>query len=278
MTIETITWTDPDGASTTLTDVAGITGRGLPPVDFQDLVVPLQPGSSFRSVRDKARDLVVPILILGDSKTDYRTQLRDLAAQLHPSTSPGVLQVDTVDGLTRELDAWYVDGFQWVEETPNWMVPSLLFRACDPYWRDADWTQVDYTTGTVATFFPFFPLRLSSSEVFASATIDNDGDVDTWPVWNITGPGSGLILRNLTTGLLLSLTATLGAGESVEIDTTPGAKTVTKNDGTNLFGSLSTDSELWALAAGSNSIQIELTGATSASVVSLRYRRRYLVA
>lgn len=278
MTVETITWVDPDGNSTAFVDITGITGRGLPPVDFQDLIVPLQPGSAFRSVRDNARDLIIPILLSEADNVTYRQTLRALAVQLHPSETPGVIQVDTVDGLSREIDAWYVDGFQWVEEYPTWSIPSLLFRACDPYWRDAEWTQEDYVTGTAATFFPIFPLALASSEVFAASTVDNPGDVETWPVWNVTGPGSALVLRNLTTGLVLSLTATLSAGESVSIDTTPGEKTVTKNDGTNLFSGLSDDSELWALAAGSNSLQIELTGATSASAVSLRYRPRYLVA
>lgn len=278
MTTETITWIDPDGDELALVDLRGITGRGLPPVDFQDLIVPLQAGSSFRSVRDQARDLVIPVILSGDTKTEHRTNLRAAARMFHPGDDPGILQVDTVDGLTRQIDAWYVDGFQWLEEFPDYMIPSLLFRAVDPYWRDAEWIQADYATGTVATFFPVFPLRLSSSEVFASATIDNDGDVETWPVWTVTGPGSGLVLRNLTTDTLLSLDETLGAGESVVIDTTPGVKTVTLNDGSNLFASLSDDSELWALAAGSNSLQIELTAATSASIVSLRYRRRWLTA
>lgn len=278
MTVETITWIDPDGDQLELTDLKGITGRGLPPVDFQDLVVPLQPGSAFRSVRDQRRDLVIPVLCDGSSKIDYREQLRTIARRLHPSSTSGVLQVATIDGTTRELDAWYVDGFQWIEEHPDWMTPSLLFRAVDPYWRDVDWAQTDYVTGTAATFFPFFPLSLSSSEVFAADSVDNGGDVESWPMWMVTGPGSGLVLRNLTTGELLALTATLGAGESVTIDTTPGVKTVTKNDGTNLFSGLSSDSSLWSLAPGSNSIQIELTSATSASVVSLRWRRRWLTA
>jgi hypothetical protein len=149
---------------------------------------------------------------------------------------------------------------------------EVELEASDPWWYDASDTALDFTLGTPATFFPLFPLRLSASEVFADATVNNDGDVDAWPVWSVTGPGAGLVLRNLTTGKMLSLNRTLSAGEIVTIDTRPRLKTVTLQDGSNLFSLLS--GSLWPLAVDVNAIRVEFTGATSASVVSLRYRRR----
>ena len=68
-------------------------------------------------------------------------------------------------------------------------------------------------------------------------------------------------------------------GESVTIDTRPGAKTVTKQDGSSLFGQLAFPPQLWSLAQGSNSVRIEFTGASaSASAVTLSYFKRYLSA
>lgn len=150
----------------------------------------------------------------------------------------------------------------------------VRFDASDPWWYDASDSSEDFATGTLATFFPIFPLRLSSSEVFAVATVDNDGDTDAWPVWTITGPGSAIVLRNLTSGLLLSIAATLDVGETVTVDTRRGAKTIVKNDGTNLFSSSTGD--LWPLVEGSNSVQIEMGSATSSSLVNVRWRRRWM--
>lgn len=281
MPVETITWVDPDGAELELFDLAGITGRGLPPVAFNDMVVPLQPGSMFRSVRDMARQLIVPICVQGVSLIDYREQLRTLAGLLHPSTSPGTLRVATVDGLTRELTCWYLDGFGWLEEYPDWSIPSIAFRACDPYWYDASDTEIDFRSGTPATFFPIFPLRLSASEVFADATVNNAGDIDVWPVWEIHGPAaSPIVLRNLTSDTILTLDLALTAGETVTVDTRRGAKTVLAGDGSNRFSDVdwAGGSSMWPLLTGSNSIRVEMAGATSDSLVALRYRHGYLVA
>lgn len=276
MTVETITWIDPDGGTFQLSDMRGITGRGLPPSSFNDMVVPLQPGSMFRSVRDEARQVVVPIVIEGTSTIDYREQLRALAASLHPSESPGTLRVATVDGQTRDLACWYLDGFGWIEEYPTWAIPSLAFRAADPYWYDANDTQADFTPDTPAPFFPFFPLRLSSAEIFASVSIDNPGEVDVWPVWTITGPGSLVTLINHTTDKTLSLQADLEDGETVTIDTRRGQKSVVKDDGSNLFGQLVTGSVMWPLPPGPSTVDILLTDAEAESEASVRFRAGYL--
>jgi hypothetical protein len=101
------------------------------------------------------------------------------------------------------------------------------------------------------------------------------GDVETWPEWIITGPGENIVLRNMSTDEVTSLEVSLDVGETITIDTKPFHKTVTKNDGTNLFYTLTDESSLWALQEGSNSIQIEMANATTDSNIQLTYRNRY---
>jgi hypothetical protein len=141
------------------------------------------------------------------------------------------------------------------------------------------------TTTTVLTsttlyksgsFFPFFPLTLLNSSLFASVTAQNDGDVDAWPIWTIEGPGSSILLRNQTTGKVLSLpSVTLTAGQQVQIDTRPNRRSVTVL-GVNGFSSLSSDSNLWPLVSGANGISIEMGGTGADSRVTLRFTERYL--
>lgn len=282
MTLETLTWVDPIGAEIVLFARRGMTGRMMPPIRYSSDVIPGQPGDLVRDVQHGARQVVVPILADGLSTAAYRALLRSLAELLDPTRGEGMLRSVDGAGIVRELRCCYIDGAGIEENWPTAAVPSLLFHAGDPYWYDGNDTQVDYTLGTPATFFPFFPLRLSSSEVFADSTVANSGGVKTWPVWEILGPGSSLVVRNLDTGESSSLTRELLAGERVTIDTRPRSqivsrpKSVTLQDGTNLFPLFA--GSLWALQPGSNAVRVEMTGATSASLVTLRYRRRFLSA
>lgn len=281
---ETFVWLDADSNSTALKVERQTQGRFAPPTRFVTDTSPTQPGSLVRSTRHESRRLVVPIVVQGATSSELRTNIRNLNYALDPVRGSGQLKVTGPDGTTRIVNAYLEDGMG-LEESLNstvgrtWQRASLQFFCEEPYWLDEVTTSstVAYNT-TTATFFPFFPLRLSSSTVFGATTIDNDGDVQTWPRWTITGPGSAIYLKNLTSGKTLYLNTTLTAGEIVTIDTTPGVRSVTKNDGTNLFQYLSTTSSLWPLLRGSNSIQLEMSSAVTGSAIAYSYERRWLSA
>lgn len=285
-----IQWVDADGTATTIFPgsadaklMFGVSGRFAPSMIFVLERVPLQPGQRFRSVQHGTAVVQLPVDFYGPSAVALRASMRAWVYRLNPTRGTGRIRITAPGGDQRELVCSYSEGLDRAAEDAmdviNRIRSVLTFVTEQPYWQDASDTVQSWTLlSSLATFFPFFPLRLSGSEVFADATVTNDGDVAAWPVWTIGGPGSSPILRNLTTGDMLSLPVTLLAGESVTIDTRPGAKTVTKQDGTSLFGSLAAGSSLWPLAQGSNSIRIEMSGATSVSSVTLTWRRRWLSA
>lgn len=282
-------WVDADGAATEILDgtdiytLPGLAGRMSPSMAFVLQRIPLQPGQRYRDVRHGVAEIKVPVELYGATDIALRASVRSWVRRLDPVRGDGSLLCTAPAGDQRELICRYAEGLdQAVEDEGDvgHRLRAILRFVCEqPYWQDASDTVQSWTLlSSLATFFPFFPLRLSGSEVFADATVTNDGNVEAWPVWTIGGPGSSPILRNLTTGDMLSLPVTLLAGESVAIDTRPGAKTVTKQDGTSLFGSLASPPALWPLAQGSNSIRIEMSGATSVSSVTLTWRRRWLSA
>lgn len=286
-TDELVQWVAPDGTVTQLSGTAeidwvfGVQGRFMPPVDFTEEDVPFQDGTMLREVRARPREVVMPVDFMADDIADLRLQLREIVRLFSPMAGDGRLRITSYDDGQRELVCRYRSGLEIVEEftqVAGWQRAVIVLRAFDPYWADVSDTSQLWTTTEQATFFPFFPLRLSSSEVFVAASVDNAGDVDAWPVWQVIGPGSALVLRNLTTGKSLELATTIAAGSTVTIDTRPGAKTVVDESGANLFGDLSATSDLWSLIAGSNSVQVELGGSTGATQVSLLYKRRYLSA
>lgn len=284
---ETHEWVDVDNGTTVLKVEWNAMDRFAPPSVFVSDTSPTVPGSIVRSVRHQSKEITLPIIMEADDPVSLRYLVRYMNYVLDPVRGKGQLQVTAPDGTQRKTGAYLKEGMGLSEQvnsssTKRWQRAVLVFQTEEPYWLDVATTSqtIAYNT-TTATFFPFFPLRLSSSSVFGSVEIDNTGDVQTWPRWTIMGPGSAIYIKNLTPDSrgetkTLNLNVTLMAGESVTIDTTPGVRTITKNDGTNLFPYLSASSSLWPLLTDSNSIQLEMSSATSSSAISVSYERRWL--
>lgn len=297
-----LTIVDAEGAGFDLDDDAsavrrmrGTTGRFMPKIDRHADTVAFQPGERLRSVRHTAREVAIPIRA-SSTELGLRTTLRDLARRLDPTRGDVTLRNTAIDGAVRQLTCRYDGGLEIDEgegfAPGGYQRAVLVFVAADPYWYDESAIVTSFTAGTPASFFPFFPLRLSSSEVFADASVDNAGDVDAWPVWTIAGPCTELYLRSFADDVfaaaifpfdapaadqVLHLTTTLAAGETLTIDTRPGYKTVTAFDGTNLFSLLDPAARaMWPLNRGSNSIRIEMSGADVGSSVNLSYKQGWL--
>lgn len=280
---ETIIWVDANGTEHILTDqedisvTIGPSGRYMPPIEYSEEETPYQPGSKPKQVKVKAREMDFPVEINGQTQMDIKNKLRSLLKMFNPLKGDGTIKCISPDGSTREIKCRYKGGLEISESGQIWQKFVLVLKAFDPYWYDSNTIVQTFKTGQPATFFPIFPLRLSSSTVFADTSIDNIGDVEAWPEWIITGPGEGIVLRNLTTGEAIRFThddAKLGVGESLVINTKPFVKTVEKNS-KNIFHTMSDDSSLWSLQDGVNSIRLEMSNATEASSIQLSYRPRY---
>lgn len=284
---ETVEWIDANGASTVLQGVTSrhitwnISGRFAPPVRFEEEGIPEQDGLRLRATRYGAREFMLPVWVKASTESELRTSLRSLVKSMNPKRGDGKIRVTSPLGDQREIVCRVSDGLGVIERLGDTSTDiaqqlALTFRAWNPYWQAVSDTSDTYVLGDPAPFFPIFPLRLSSSTVFADASPDNIGDVEAWPVWTIAGPGSSIVLRNLTTGYSMTLSTALGSGETLTIDSRPGVKTVTKGDGTNLFTDLSSASCLWPLDEGVNSVRVEMSAATAASSVTLAFRPNFL--
>lgn len=262
----------------------GPEGRFMPPVALEMDEPPGEPGGRIRSIRHRARELVIPITLDADDPATARAALRTMLRFLDPTRGDSAVRIRSPLGDERELLCRYVSGLEGDEGNTDPALTeyrfSIKMRAPWPYWTDlTDETQA-WSSGVPVSFFPFLPLNLSGSQVIGNTAIDNAGDVESWPVWTITGPGNDFVARNLTTGRVLRWSGTLLASEVLTIDTRPGQlstvpKTVRLQDGTNQFGSLS-ERDLWPLAAGVQTVQVELAAATGASAVQMAWRQNWL--
>jgi hypothetical protein len=280
---ETHEWRSSVGDTIRFVTRTDAKARMMPPVSLTTIRVPQAQGGRFRAARHDERLLALPVVTPGPQAG--RDELRRWARALDPLKGEGTLTVVIGPWAGRQLTCVYEAGLDdLAEEWTLLGLTTLAFRAADPYWQDATESTVTATIDIKAhTWFPFAgswaaqPLVLGASDVFASTTITNTGDVDAWPVVTVTGPGTDLTLTNQTTGTVTHVTGTIAAGSTLTIDTRPGHKTV-RIDGFNAFGRLTDDSTLWPLVPGPNRIAIGFASATTQTQVVFAWRNRWLAA
>lgn len=86
------------------------------------------------------------------------------------------------------------------------------------------------TAGAGGLVFPLvFPLNFGTGSAGGVVTLTNPGRAEAWPLFRLTGPAPGPIITDLDRGWLLRFDPawTLPAGQTIEIDTRPGYRTVT---------------------------------------------------
>ena len=293
---ETWQWIDADGASHTLGEASGLVpgqwvGFGIPPTRRVDRRIPGRPGAYTLDRSYGERTATLQVVVVASSMSGLQQAIDDWAERFNVLRGGGTLRHTRTDGVTvRRLNCDYEAGLEISQAEGVWRAGAqaalLSFFAADPFWYDdTETTETFAASGTSAAFFPIPNattgsfITLTSSEVFGSLVVTNDGDVPVYPTWTIEGPGSSITLRNVTTGKVITLSAngglTLTAGQTLEIDTRPGS-TLIERDSANVAAYLSDASELWPLALGANTIQIEMGGSTADSTVAISYRLAHL--
>lgn len=125
----------------------------------------------------------------------------------------------------------------------------------------------------VGPAIPFFPVFIYSSVVEGVYTLDIEGDEEVWPTWEIGGPGTDLLIENMTTGEALFIEGDIF--EKITIVTDPQLQ--------DIYSDTWTDGQWWdrvdikqgalfPLKAGENKIKVTMVGATQASYVEYKYR------
>lgn len=281
----------------------GIKGFDAPPYTLSIDELPAQDGAAFRSVRATARELFVPLFLWAPTRGQLVNLKRDLVSRLIPKFGKGILKVVETDDFgvlsARYIDCYYSSGMEGDEQDAGQFTYcnfGLILKAVNPWWYGnpitagynlANITPVNFFTGkakgVAGNFLPFSGLSNVWLATGAPQTITIAGDVETWPVWTITGKGGAqFTLSNLTTGKSLTLNYDFTAtGDTVTIDTRPGVKTAVNSANANVWQYFGPNPKLWEFLPGDNQVSFALTlagGATSANIsgnVSFTYRPRY---
>lgn len=287
---EAVVLTEGSGVTTNGVVVQpGIRGFDAPTFQYSYTESPGLDGAHLNKVRVPAREIFIPVYIEGADRGEYLLRKRAFLNAMNPlgSLGPGRLFVIEGDSSMRTIDLYYLDGAEGDEGVSSagfhWCKYGLRFLALDPYFYSTD---VEVRTfrgdvGDLKPFFgtPFFGLNLNKTLSFnGNVTLDVHGDVDSWPIWTIRGPLDSVTFVNNSLNQSFTFTYPLLDGEYVTIDTTPGKKTVKLDDDINLWEYLSPNPQLWPVASYWNEIEIQVTGVTSTTEITIEYVPRFLSA
>jgi hypothetical protein len=196
-------------------------------------------------------------------------------------------------GAVRCIDLRYVDGLSLprTNVTPNTIQAFVMqCKTFDnPTLYDPQLMTLSWTMGAAAGSWSFplgFPAGFGASILSpAPATIPYPGTWDTYPTIRINGPADDAVITNTSTGEKLDFTGyTLLVGHYIEIDLTPGVKTVLLDGSANLIDKLTDDSDLGTfhmgkhpdVPNGDNTITVVATGAGPTTSVIMTYYIRYV--
>lgn len=284
-----ISWVDVTGTEwplngeTSYLAVIGPTGLYSVPASIVTQDVPMQPGTTEKYVQLQPSTPTIPLIITAASESDLDAARRALKWAMTTNRGVGTLRHTANDGTVRDLKCRLASGFEGDESAanraPGFIALTLQFFAADPYWYDTNYQQQVFTVAAGTPFFgpsnALLPINLSPSGIASSASVQNNGEAVAWPLWTLSGPMSAATFTNTTTGDVLTLTASLSAGQSLTIDTAPGQKTVVREDGTKHFEYVSATSTLWGLAVGTNALSVNVTGSGTGTLLTLQYKQRY---
>ncbi|MGW1039322.1 phage tail protein [Streptomyces sp. NPDC002547] len=291
-----ITYVDPTGRRWPMTDIAGewytlaegVSGLGATPYVLTSDPHP-RGGERLRHVQPQARTIVWPVLVKGADHMRFTRNWRDLARaftrtlrQVGGVRTPGTLEVARPDGSARRIAVFYQGGWDGRGQTAtgiDWDSAVVTLWCEDPYWVDVVPVRVHRETSTQGDFLVPFP-TVSSGQVLGATTVDNPGDIEVWPTWQITGPAAAITFTREDTGdsFVLDMTATshgeLLAGETVTISTDPPRVRSSTNE--NLVDGLNwPEAILWSLPPGETPVTFQLDGAEAGSAVDLVFYPRY---
>lgn len=277
----------------TVVNVLETTGLGRPPVRDNDVDQPSMDGMFAGPDYWAARQIQIDAAIKAPGQPDV---CHDTVAALQAAADSASVRlvggqgvtlrvkrpgrpVKRVTGRLRKLDPEYA-------RVLHGYVPlDIEFLAHDPTWyADTETTAelpLGWLTGGGFAAPIVAPIFVQDGTVAADRPgwVTNAGDADAWPIIRITGPCANVTITHADSGRTLALpTLTLAAGRWVEIDTRPGYRTVTWDNGGNASTYLSPGSrlDLFSLPPGQSEMRWTAFDNTNTSRLRLTWRDAYI--
>lgn len=252
----------------------GTIGFGLTPTEVR-IEPSASDGGIFRFSRRNTRELDLPIVIFGDDRDTVEANLRRLSKILRET--PFKIRATYDTGEEWDLEGIYVGGGETQygsdagKEYCRWVVQV---QCPQPFWVSS--SSISYAVGSGDAGRSLIPwlaeMRVSSSQAIGAISIENPGDVDSYPVWTLKGPFDQATITNADGSLEYVYDSPVALGETITVDTRTG--TVTNIAGANMYSNLGPSPKLFAIPAGTSQATITATNTTSNTFISLSFQPR----
>lgn len=260
-------------------DLIALDGAGVATVRRITQRTPLQNGVTDRGFRLEPRKMTLALYIAQNTEIEADAARDDLTYIFGPTITPLKLLATRLDNTQRQIDC-FLDGtldFPQSERLGPSQKVIVPLIAPDPTWYDP--TQVSSTTSLAA-----LPVTTANYSTVGFTA-------DDWPVFQITGPVTNLVITHAPVSDAIDFTGTtIPGGETWTVDLRPGYKTVYRNsDSANrlyavatssvrYFGTMRMLNQKLAASYGVAYNRFTLTGSgtTDASSFTVKYYKRYL--
>jgi hypothetical protein len=164
--------------------------------------------------------------------------------------------------------------------TPGTYLPYGYFDGNDP--RGARWTGPTNQSASQLlpptagrTYGKTYNISYAAAAPLGQLLVTNGGTSLTYPVIRIYGPGNNPKIYNFTTGKIISLVYSLGAGDWLTIDTLN--RTVLLNDSTSRYSAVDfVNTAWWGLAPGVNDLRIAFDTYIAGSALRVDWRDAWI--
>jgi len=255
----------------------GMTGFGVAPtaVRIEDSA---GDGGVWRHSKRVTRDIDLPITVLGTSEADVQAKLRRLSRLTQDKAGPTQLVATYDDATSIFLELHYVGGAegQWGDaENLNFARWVMSFKAPQPFWTSTSSESFSINSGVSGRgLLPqLSKLKLSSSNSLGTIIVSSSADVDSYPIWTITGPITNFTASNGTQSFTLE--GAIPAGVTYYVNTEAG--TVTNTSGANSYSLLGPAPKLFPIPPGFTTIEVTGEGTDSGTLIRCDYALRYEV-
>ena len=279
--------------------VWGITGQGMPPIEYRTQRGPFQDGETPLGFVLRPRSIGLIHRYNNCNRQGYwdnRSELMDILRpnrQLPGQFQGAVLRKILPNGDKRDLCVFIDSGPNFRGSNRNtWdefsVQEALRFIAHDPTFFDPDKNVQDLTlptSGEDEWALPFeFSIQFSSDGSAQTDTVMYDGTYKSYPTIIMQGPLTNPVVQNISTGEKIKLETTITDNTTVTISLEPGNKTIFDDLGNNLIGFLTTDSDLATfhlapdpeVTDGANLFGVAASAIDAGSRIAIEWFTRYI--
>jgi phage-related protein len=264
--------------------ITELDGLDLSTLTIQEQKSPFQDGSVQLDRLFEPRDIKMKFSIEAfQNFTAINTHKREIISALNPKHGVGRLE------YTNDNGTWWTPATPTGPVFPNkpyltpWQEGAVIFYCNDPYWYEMESQSVSMQTLNPGVTFPLTFLAAGitlSNYVAFTPSVQNLGDWTAPIQIQIIGACLNPKLLKSTTGEYVRIVGNLAAGDLIEIDTTPGNKTVwyTPFGGSRVNGinMLDTASTFFSLDPGVNTLAFTDDTPSSTKQCFISWTHRYI--